>query len=597
MMALIAMNLNFISLAAALGNWLPTGRRLGGCLFFAIQVIGALADQSNQVTAASLTNTQRTFKIEKRYLNLPIKNDAPKIKVTTLVDDRLEVKNEIQLAEGQPDWWAFMDVSAWRGKTVTIQATNLPTGSTALSLVEQSDAIRGGENLYREPLRGQFHFSSRRGWNNDPNGLVFFNSEYHLFYQHNPYGWSHGNMHWGHAVSRDLVHWEEIGDAIAPDQLGTISSGSAVVDWKNTSGLGQDGKPPLVLIYTAAGKPTAPCITSSIDGRHFTKFSGNPIVKRIGEGRNSDPKVLWHEPTKQWVMLLYIDLPGRQHTVHFLTSPNLIDWTLASITKGEVAQKHFLFECPDFFELPIDGDVSKMKWVLTAANHEYALGTFDGRKFTAETGKLTGNRGGKGFYAAQTFNDIPTSDGRRIQIGWFKSATPGMPFNQSMTIPLEVKLITTTEGPRQTWTPVKELESLRADSHRLGSLTLQSGQANPLAKIRAELVELRAEFEPGTASIVTFDVRGVPVSYDAAKQELTANGLRAPAPLRNGKQRLTIFCDRNGLEVFASDGLTYVPMPVIPDANVLSLVVGVTGDPVKFSSLDVYELKSAWPQP
>ena len=570
---------------------------VAACLLLAIHAGGEIASESNQVAAVSLTNTQRVFKIEKRYLNLPIKNGASKIKVTTLVDGRLEVKNDIQLADGQPDWWAFMDVSAWHGKTVMLQVTNLPTGSTALSSIEQSDSIKGGENLYREPLRGQFHFSSRRGWNNDPNGLVFFNGEYHLFYQHNPYGWSHGNMHWGHAVSRNLIHWEEIGDAIAPDHLGTISSGSAVVDWKNTSGLGKDGKPPLVLIYTAAGKPTTPCITSSTDGRHFTKFSGNPIVKRIGAGRNSDPKVLWHEPTKRWVMLLYIDLPGRQHTIHFLTSPNLIDWTLASITKGEIAQIHFLFECPDFFELPIDGDASKKKWVLTAANHEYALGIFDGAKFTAETGKLSGNRGNKGFYAAQTFNDIPASDGRRIQIGWFKSATPGMPFNQSMTIPLEVKLITTAEGPRQTWTPVRELESLRAKSHRLGSLTLQPGQANPLDKVRAELMELRAEFEPGATNVVNFNVRGVLVSYDAARQELTVNGLRAPAPLRNGKQRLTIFCDRNGLEVFASDGLTYVPMPVIPDANVLGLEVVVTGEPVKFHSMDVHELKSAWPQP
>jgi fructan beta-fructosidase len=570
---------------------------MAGCLLLVLHATAQIAGQSEQVAAVSLANTQRVFKIEKRYLNLPIKNGASKIKVTTLVDGRLEVKNDIQLADGQPDWWAFIDVGAWHGKTVTLQVTNLPVGSTALSSIEQSDAIKGGENLYCEPLRGQFHFSSRRGWNNDPNGLVFFNGEYHLFYQHNPYGWSHGNMHWGHAVSRDLVHWEEIGDAIAPDHMGTISSGSAVVDWKNTSGLGKDGKPPLVLVYTAAGKPTTPCITSSTDGRHFTKFSGNPIVKRIGAGRNSDPKVLWHEPTKRWVMLLYIDLPGRQHTIHFLTSPNLIDWTLASITKGEVAQKHFLFECPDFFELPVDGDFSKRKWVLTAANHEYAIGTFDGAKFTAETDKLPGNGGNKGLYAAQTFSDIPASDGRRIQIGWFKSATPGMPFNQSMTIPLEVKLIKTAEGPRQTWTPVKELESLRTKSHRLGSLTLQPGEANPLDKVRAELIELRAEFESGATSVVHFKVRGVAVSYDAAKQELIVNGRRAPAPLRNGKQRLTVFCDRNGLEFFTGDGLTYVPMPVIPDASVLSVEVGVAGTPVKFSSLDVHELKSAWPQP
>ncbi len=569
---------------------------LAGCLGFTKVGLAEVTKRSKQIAPVSPNVSQRVIKLEKRFLNLPIKNDAPKIRVATLVDGRLAVENQIQLADDQPDWWAFMDVNAWQGKTITLQASNLTSGSKALSLIEESDAIKGGENLYREPLRGQFHFSSRRGWNSDPNGLVFFNGEYHLFYQHNPYGWRHGNMHWGHAVSRDLVHWEELGDAIAPDHLGTISSGSAVVDWKNTSGLGKDGKPPLVLVYTAAGKPTAPCLTSCPDGRHFTKFNGNPVVQRIGEGRNSDPKVLWHEPTKQWVMLLYVDLPGRQHTVHFLTSPNLRDWTLVSITKGEVGQKHFLFECPDMFELPIDGDVSRKKWVLTAANHEYVLGKFDGTKFTAETEKLPGNRGSKGFYAAQTFNEIPARDGRRIQIGWFKSETPGMPFNQSMTIPLEVKLVTTAEGLRQTWTPVRELESLRVKSHNLGAMTLRPGSANPLAEVKAELVELRTEFEPADASEMAFTIRGATLIYDFKSQELIVNGHRAPAPLRGSKQRLAIFCDRNGLEIFASDGLTYVPMPYLPKLEDRSLSASVAKGSVKIMTLQAHELKSAWPQ-
>ncbi len=545
--------------------------------------------QTDRKPPGLVTNAKRDFKIEKRYLNLPIKN-GPTRKVTTLVDGRVEVRNDIGLANGEPDWWAPMDVSAWSGKTVTIQVDRLAEDSTALSAIEQTDEIKGSENLYREPLRGQFHFSPKRGWNNDPNGMVFYHGEYHLFFQHNPYGWPWGNMHWGHAVSRDMIHWEELGDKLAPDDMGPMFSGSAVVDWKNTSGFGKDGKPPLVLIYTAAGNPTVQAIAYSTDGRHFTKYSGNPVVKQI-TGGNRDPKVMWHEPTKQWVLVLYVEWE-KKHTIHFFTSPNLRDWSLASITDG-IPGSNFLFECPDFFELPVDGKASNKKWVLLGANGEYAIGTFDGTKFTSEQTKLTSHRG-RGFYAPQTFSDIPKRDGRRIQIGWFQTETKGMPFNQSMTVPLELKLVSTPEGPRMTFTPVSELTKLRAKAYRVNAGTLTPASANPLARVATELVELRTEFTPAEGSEITFNVRGCAITYDAKTQELIVNGHRAPAPLQKGKQRLTIYCDRTGLEVFASDGLCYVPMPFQPNAADLTLGASVKSGAANFSKLDAYELKSAW---
>ena len=547
--------------------------------------------QTDRKPATLLTNAKREFKIEKRYLNIPIRNGAPKRVVTTLVNGRVEVKNDIELANADPEWWAPMDVSQWRSQTITLQVNKLPEDSTALSSIEQSDAIKGAENLYREPLRGQFHFSPRRGWNNDPNGLVFFNGEYHLFFQHNPYGWGWGNMHWGHAVSPDLVHWQELGDKLLPDDFGPMFSGSAVVDWHNTSGLGKDGQPPIVLVYTAAGDPTVQCIASSTDGRKFTKYPGNPVLKQI-TGGNRDPKVIWHEPTKQWVMVLYVEWQKKQ-TIHFFTSPNLRDWTLASITEGDPVGKPYLFECPDFFELPVDGDPARKKWVLSAANSAYAVGTFDGTRFSPQQASLLGHRG-RGFYAAQTFSDIPAKDGRRIQIGWWQTETKGMPFNQSMTVPLELRLASTVDGPRLTFTPVKELASLRAKTHDFGPKTLKPDSANLLASVKAELVELRAEFEPGDASEVVFTVRGATIAYDTVKQELVVNGHRAPAPLRDGKQCLTIFCDRTGLEVFASDGLTYVPMPFQPKADDLALGVQAKGGSAKIPALSVYQLQSAW---
>ncbi len=458
-------------------------------------------------------------------------------------------------------------------------------------------------DLYREPLRGQFHVSSQRGWTNDPNGLVFFNGEYHLFYQHNPHGCEWGDMHWGHATSRDLVHWQQHDEALSPDDVGPIFSGSAVVDWNDTSGLGKAGQPPLVLIYTAAGPRGGESIASSTDGRIFTKYALNPVIRKFVAG-DRDPKVFWHKPTRKWVMVLYggpqspggerttDGMPAEQHTLYFFTSPNLRDWTLVSSIQGGIGDDHYHYDCPDLFVLPVDGDAARKKWVLMAADSEYAVGVFDGTTFKAEHSRIRGNFG-RGFYAPQTFCDAP--DGRRIQIGWFKTVTPGMPFNQSMSIPHELKLIATADGPRIIRAPVKEMELLRAKSHRLGAMILGPESANPLAGIKAELVELRAAFEPGDASTVAFTVRGAEIAYEAKSRELIVNRLRVSAPLHGGRQCLTIFCDRTGLEIFASDGLVYVTFPFQPNAGDLALEVKATSGRVKFTALDVHELKSIWP--
>jgi sucrose-6-phosphate hydrolase SacC (GH32 family) len=279
-----------------------------------------------------------------------------------------------------------------------------------------------------------------------------------------------------------------------------------------------------------------------------------------------------------------------------LTSPNLRAWTTASVVEGVPGTK-FLYECPEFFELAVDGDPAHKKWVLFGADSDYATGTFDGTRFTAEQTRLTGHRGPRqppALYAAQTFNDIPANDGRRILMGWFRTFTNGMPFNQSMSLPVELKLVSTPEGPRLSFTPIRELQSLRAKTHDFGTQRLEPGGPNPLAGVQSELVELRAEFEPGETGRVVFTVRGATIAYDAAKQELAVNGHPAPAPLRGGRQRLIIFCDRTGLEVHAADCLTYIPMPFQPQPANLSLTVETKGIGAKFQSLQVHELRSAW---
>ncbi len=537
----------------------------------------------------------REVVINKRYLHFPVKNGGAKKKVEVLRDGRVERFFDIELADDQPDWWAFLDVSDWQGQKLTVKANRLREDSRALKSISQEDAIKGSENLYREPLRPQLHFSAKRGWLNDPNGLVFHQGEYHLFFQHNPYGWDWGNMHWGHATSTDLVHWKEQGETLYPDDMGPMFSGSAVVDWKNSSGFGKNGEPPIVLFYTAAGNPAVQCLAYSIDGgKTFAKYAGNPVVKQI-TGGNRDPKVIWHEPSKRWVMTLYVGFDetkdGKKttrHTIHFFASSNLKDWKLTSQTEG-------FFECPDFFELPVDGNVGKTMWLLMGASSEYMLGSFDGEKFSPETPKLRGHSG-KGFYAAQTYSDIPAADGRRIQFGWLQAPSPGMSFNQAMSLPLEMTLRSTTNGPRLAWQPIRELEKLRTKTQRHDALLLKSGDTNPLAEINGEMIEVRSDFEPDPDSEVRFQLRGVPIVYDARKQELIVNGHRASAPLHNGKQRLIIYADRTAFEVFASEGMTYVPLPVIPKADARIVEVSSKGSPVKFNRLEAHELKPIWSQ-
>jgi len=550
--------------------------------------------QTDQSPPIERRDVAREFTITRRYLHFPVKNGAARNEVRVLHSGQVVRSFDIGLADSHPDWWAFLDVSEFRGSTVSVQVNKLRSNSHALDAISQDDSIKNADTLYSEPLRPQLHFSARRGWNNDPNGLVYFRGAYHLFFQHNPFGWDWGNMHWGHAVSRDLVHWREQSEALYPDALGPMFSGSAVVDWKNTSGFGSGGAPPLVLIYTAAGNAAVQCLAFSNDGgKTFSKYAANPVLKQI-TGGNRDPKVLWHEPTKRWVMVLYVGFDeqkgGRKttrHTIHFLTSPNLKDWTVASEIDG-------FFECPDLFELPIDSGAASKQWVLTAASSEYMVGNFDGEKFTPTTATLPGHRG-KGFYAAQTYSDIPASDGRRLQFGWLQAPSPGMSFNQCMTLPLELTLRATPDGPRLAWQAAKETEALRRKKFgRDTPFTWTEKSSNVLAGAHGELLEVRADFEPGADTEVRFDIRGVPIVYSAATSEISVNGHRAPAPLNRGRQRIAIFTDRTAFEVFAGDGLTYVPMPVIPKPDARDCRVSARGAPAKFSKLVAYTLNSIW---
>ncbi len=556
----------------------------------------AICVQAAAQESVSQTPPQKQFSTfftaEKKWLGLPVKNGAPKKKMELWVDGELTRWFDIELADDQPDWLAYLDISKWKGKSIDLRVDLLPVGSRLFRPVLQSDEDKNGDSLYRERYRGQFHFSPKRGWTNDPNGLVYYNGEYHLFFQHNPYGVLWGNMHWGHAVSKDLIHWKELEIALYPDKFGPVFSGGAVVDGHNSSGLGKDQKPPMVMFFTGA-RSWGQGLAWSIDGRNFEKLDST-VIQRITMG-NRDPKVIWHEPTKKWVMVLYVteDQPEETHTMHFFTSEDLRKWTFASKVTGGKGRDQYLFECPEFFELPVEGNSSVKRWILTGANSQYAIGTFDGRIFTPEAERLNGQLG-RDFYAAQTYSNEPK--GRRIEIGWWRTHTAkaGMPFNQSQSIPIELKLVNTDSGLRLTRTPVREMESLRIKTYNPGNITLKENKVVTLDKVSAQLAEIRLALEPGSSSEVTIDIHGTHVVYNVKRQELEVDGVKAAAPLKKGKLELIIFVDRIGLEIFTADGLLFMPVNINMKNEGSSFSLTAKGGQARVRDLIIHQLKSIW---
>ena len=536
-------------------------------------------------------NISTYFTAEKKYLVLPVKNGATKRNIELWVDGVNTRFFDMELAEGKPDWYAYLQIDEWKGKEIELRVDRVAIDSKVFSPVQQSDTDSNAGVLYKEKMRAQFHFSQKRGWTNDPNGMVYYDGEYHLFFQHNPYGRGWGNMTWGHAVSKDLIHWKELDDALHPDKFGPVFSGGAVVDENNTSSLGKDGKPAMVMFHTGA-RAWAQCLSWSTDGRNFQTLD-HAVVPRINKD-NRDPKVIWYEPTKKWVMVMWVERgDNEQHSMQFLTSPDLINWKKASVLYGGIGNDRYLFECPEFYELPVEGMNGIKKWVITGANTQYTIGSFDGTTFKPEAERLQ-EQHGRDFYAPQTFSNEP--NGRRIEIGWWRTRTDSgdMTFNQSMSIPMEHKLVQTQEGIRLTRMPIKELEGLRIKTYNKGKITLKENSTNPLKDINIELAELRFEIEPGKAKEVTLEVRGIPVRYDVTSGELIVDGVKAPAPLLNGKLSLIIYADRTGLEIFANNGLLFMPVNINLPENNRSLALSVKGGTVKVNNLNVYELKSIW---
>ena len=533
------------------------------------------------------TNASHDIDVDKPYLNFPVKNGAPMRHVSVLVNGKTERAFDIELADDNPDWWAFLDATPFLGKVVTITVDKSSEGSNALASIDESDSIKDSRDLYREPLRPQFHFTSRRGWLNDPNGLVYFKGEYHLFYQHNPYGWNWGNMSWGHAVSKDLVHWHELPVALYPDEHGAMWSGSAVVDWNNTAGFQTGRGPALVAMVTAAGDPFTQEIAYSNDhGRTWTKYANNPVLGHIA-AQNRDPKVTWFAPEKKWVMALYLD----HNDYAIFDSKDLKHWNkLQNFTLPGDA------ECPNFFEMPLDGDTRNPRWVFFGASGVYVVGKFDGEKFIPDT-QPRRLQNGNCWYAAQVYSDIPAREGRCILIPWGRLPNGdmfrGMPFNQMMGLPVELTLQSDSSGAVLKVKPARELTWLRRHKEKIRSQPITSG-SNPLAGIQGDLFEIEAQIAIGSAKEIQFDVRGVPVTYDVADRKLSCQGCQAGLVPVDGDIDLHIFVDRASVDIYGGDGTLYMPTAMALSPENQSLKLSCQGGDSSIVLMTVYQLGSAW---
>ena len=478
------------------------------------------------------------------------------------------------------------------------------------------------DTLYREALRPQFHFTAKQHWINDPNGLVYFDGEYHLYFQHTLGSMVHGRTTWGHAVSTDLVHWEQLhAAALDVDETGWMWSGSAAVDHGNTGGFQDGDAPPLIAFYTAGGERVFPgkqciqCIAHSNDhGRTWTKYAGNPVIGHI-RAENRDPKVVWHAPTARWIMTLFMD----DNDYALFSSPDLKSWShLQDLTLPGVS------ECPDFFELPVDGDPSNTRWVFWGASGGYLLGRFDGRIYAPETDVQQAEQGANG-YAAQTWSDVPADDGRRIQISWMRGGRyPAMPFNQQMSFPVELTLRTLPEGIRLCRIPVREIELLHTGTRTwpAGDLAamaaeqfqqrFESGEISDYAVTdlreaesrlvladEGDLYDVRMVIEVGGGvSGFTIEVQGHSVEYDAEAQTLSCMGKNAALRTIDGRVSLHLLIDRTSLEIFGNQGEVSMSFCFLPAAANHRLAVKTHGGSVhggvRIVSIVVHELRSAW---
>ncbi|MDD4108943.1 MAG: glycoside hydrolase family 32 protein, partial [Prolixibacteraceae bacterium] len=457
------------------------------------------------------------------------------------------------------------------------------------------------KDYYDELYRPQFHFSPEKNWHNDPNGLVYYKGEYHLFYQYNPKGLEWGYMHWGHAVSKDLVGWEHLPVALKPDEDSedkvrcTAFSGSAIIDENNLLGKQNGDEKTIIAFYTS--QHCGQRIAYSTDrGRTWNKYEGNPVIPFNEKDDARDPKVIWHEETQKYVMVIYRMTTEDENSrgVSFYTSGNLVDWEWQSHIFG-------FYECPDLVQMQVTNRPEELKWVLFDGDGSYLIGSFDGKEFTPESTKLKSDYGAN-YYATQTWTNIPEEDGRVIQIAWMRGGEfLGMPFKGQMTFPSELSLTKFNFGYMVTRKPVKEIELLHEKNFNWEDKNLIPGiNENLVKKVNGDCLHIIGEFDLKTSSTFGFMIRkgkndpGTELLYDVKRGTLSLLGSTAPLTPTDNKITLEILIDRASIEVFANGGQTVISNCFTPEERADNLVLFNHGGGLNVDRLDIFKVKSVW---
>ena len=555
-----------------------------------------------------------------RYLLLPVEEVMPDVRVSMIVNNKEVNVADVRLAVNRVDYFVPLDLSDYAGKNILLKfklGSNDPIrgklSAVCCKEMKLSDTFDTGN---REKFRPTYHFSPLYGWMNDPNGMVYKDGEYHLFYQHNPYGSKWGNMHWGHAISKDLINWEHRPDAITPDALGTIFSGSAVVDTDNTAGFGAGA---IVAIYTQNSDRQVQSIAYSTDnGRSFTKYENNPVL--TSDARDfRDPKVFWHKETQRWIMLLAV---GQE--MQIFSSSNLKDWAFES-SFGEGQGAHGgVWECPDLFELPVDGTNEK-KWVLLCnlnpggpfggSATQYFVGTFNGKEFANESPSQTKWMDwGKDHYAAVTWSDAP--DNRRIAIAWmsnwqYANDVPTSQYRSPNSVPRDLSLFTVDGETYLQSAPSPELLKLRDISKKRsfkvnGTRTIKDMIAGnegayeielTIENQYADVIGFRLYNDKGEEVDMQYDMKEKKFSMDRRKSGEVSFNENFPmltwTAIESGKDelKLRLFVDKSSVEAFVDGGRFVMTNQVFPSEPYTHIDFYSKGGAYKVDSFVIYKLK------